>query len=241
MTALRSLLFNAFFFAWTAVLFIICLPLLAFPRRVLLRAGDLWIGGVLGALRVICGLGYEVRGLENLPDGPAIVASKHQSAFDTVVFTRFLPDAAYVLKKELLAVPCFGWYLRRCKMIPVDRGGGSRALKDMIAAARQAAAERRWILIFPEGTRTRPGDSRPYHPGVAALYGALDLPVVPVALNSGLYWPRRSFVKRPGRIVVEVLPPIPPGLDRKDVMARLREAIEEASGRLSGEGAEPAD
>ncbi|MDX1710621.1 MAG: lysophospholipid acyltransferase family protein, partial [Rhodovibrionaceae bacterium] len=192
-------------------------------------------------LRVVCGLSYEVRGLKNLPDGPAIVASKHQSAFDTVVFTRFLPDAAYVLKKELLAVPCFGWYLRRCRMIPVDRSGGSRALKEMIAVARQAAAEGRAILIFPEGTRTRPGDSRPYHPGVAALYKALHLPTVPVALNSGLYWPRRSFIKRPGRIVVELLPAIPPGLERQDFMARLREAIEDTSMRLNDDPSENID
>jgi 1-acyl-sn-glycerol-3-phosphate acyltransferase len=192
-------------------------------------------------LRAICGLDYEIRGLDNLPPGPAIFAAKHQSAFDTMVFTRFLPDAAYVLKKELLAVPCFGWYLRHSGMIPVDRAGGSRALKEMIAAARQAAADDRPILIFPEGTRTPPGQSRRYHPGVAALYSALDLPVVPVALNSGLFWPRRSFTKRSGRIVVEVLPAIPPGLERKAFMTRLHDAIEGASARLRAEAADAVD
>jgi 1-acyl-sn-glycerol-3-phosphate acyltransferase len=238
---LRSLLYNAVFFVWTVAMFMVCLPLLAAPRRIIERAGDVWIGGLLGALRLICGLDYETRGLDNLPEGPAIVASKHQSTFDTIVFNRFLPEAAYVLKKELMAIPCFGWYLRRTGMIPVDRSGGTRALKEMIAEARRAAGEGRSILIFPEGTRTAPGDSRAYHPGVAALYRSLDLPVVPVALNSGLYWPRRSFVKRPGHIVVEFLPPIHPGLDRKAFMERLRTDIEQASRRLNAEPVDTSD
>jgi 1-acyl-sn-glycerol-3-phosphate acyltransferase len=233
MTTLRSLLFNLLFLIWTAGMFVICLPFLASPRRIIERVGDIWIGGVLLALRLICGLSYEVRGLENLPKGSCIVASKHQSAFDTIIFSRFLPETAYVLKKELMAIPCFGWYLTRTGMIPVDRSGGTKALKEMIGEARRAVADGRPILIFPEGTRTAPGSSKPYHPGVAALYKALDLPVVPVALNSGLYWPRRSFLKHPGTILLEILPPIPPSQDRKTFMERLRADIETASHRLS--------
>lgn len=139
---------------------------------------------------------------------------------------------AYVLKRELMRIPLFGLYLRCAGMIPVDRTGGGGALKQMVAKARAAAAAGRHLLIYPAGTRTPPGERRAYHPGVAALYGQLDLPVVPVALNSGLFWGRRAFMKRPGVITVEFLPPIPPGLPRKQFMAELQARIETATERL---------
>jgi 1-acyl-sn-glycerol-3-phosphate acyltransferase len=163
-------------------------------------------------------------------------ASYHQSAWDTFAFLTFLDDGAYVIKKELTRIPIYGWLIIKAAMIPVDRTGGARALRNMVCTARARLAAGRHIVIFPEGTRTAPGTHRAYHPGVAALYSQLAVPVVPVALNSGLFWPRRAFLKRPGHIVVEILPPIPPGLPRGDFMRRLESSIEGTSARLCRPG-----
>lgn len=234
MTALRSLLFNAFFHGWTALCVIAGLPLLLGPRAGIYHLGRLWVRPILAALALLCGLRHEVRGRENLPEGAVLIAANHQSAWDTIIFSVELWDHVFVLKQELMRIPLFGLFLARAGLIPVDRQGGAKALKKMLAAAREAAALGRPIVIFPEGTRVAPGDHRPYQPGVAALYGQLDLPVVPVALNSGLYWRRRGFLKRPGTIVLEYLPPIPPGLPRREFIARLEEAIETRSRALAG-------
>ncbi|HEY7689722.1 MAG TPA: lysophospholipid acyltransferase family protein [Dongiaceae bacterium] len=229
----RSLLFNILFFAWTTIMFVLSLPTLLLPSGAVWALGRLWVQGTLLLLRWVVGLSHEVRGLTHLPAGAALVAAKHQSAWDTLIFSVLLNRPAIVLKQELLRVPLFGWYMRKCRMIPVDRKGRAKALKQMAADARARAAEGRPILIFPEGTRVAPGTHRDYQPGVAALYGALGLPVVPVALNSGLFWGRRSFQKRPGRIVLEFLRPIPAGLERRAFMQELEAAIEAAANRLA--------
>src|SRR5690348_2938702 len=162
---------------------------------------------------------------------------KHQSAWDTLIIPVLLGDPAVVIKRELKLVPFYGWYATRAGSIFVDRKGGASALKDMVAQAKVQVARNRKIVIFPQGTRTAPGEhGPPYHPGVAALYQALGLPLVPAAVNSGLYWGRRAFTKRPGRIVLEFLPPIPPGLPRRQVMAELETRIEAATDRLVAEG-----
>jgi 1-acyl-sn-glycerol-3-phosphate acyltransferase len=234
MTTLRSLLFNILFALWTGLIFVLSLPTLVLPRGAVWWMGGLWVRGALLLLRAIVGLGHRVRGGEHRVTGPAIYAAKHQSAWDTLVFPLLLDQPAYVLKQELIRVPLFGSYLRQCGMIPVDRQGGGSALKQLLKAARAAIAEGRSILIYPEGTRTPPGERRPYHPGVAALYGDLGVPVVPVALNSGLFWGRRSFHKKAGTITIEFLPPIAPGLPRREFMAKLQERMEGASQRLAG-------
>jgi 1-acyl-sn-glycerol-3-phosphate acyltransferase len=236
MTFLRALLFNLVFFGSGALFLSLALPALVMPRWVTIRVGEVWFSFVLAVLRVICGISHEIRGRENLPTTPCIIAAKHQSTWDTLAFVTFIDDASYVVKRELLRIPVYGWLMNKAAMVPVDRAAGARALRTMVRAARARIAEGRQIVIFPEGTRTAPGERRRYHPGVAALYTQLSVPVVPVALNSGLYWRRRAFVKRPGRIVVEILPPIPPGLSRGAFMARLETAIEEACARLSGPG-----
>lgn len=241
MTAIRSLIFNLLFLLWSAFMHAAALPLLLAPRHWLWPAGRLWVGGVFALLRWIVGLDYEVRGRENLPDAPFLIASKHQSAWDTLVFPRIVHDPSYVLKRELLWIPLFGWYLRHYGVIAVDRRGGSAALRRMVKEARREAVRARPVVIYPEGTRTCPGESRPYHPGVAALYKELNLPVVPVALDSGLYWGRRAFRKLPGRIVVEILPPIPPGLSRRAFMERLYDELEGAAARLVVEARPPCD
>ena len=239
MRFLRSLLFNVLFFAWTAGASIVCLPALILPRSVVVRLHRLWARGVLWLLRWTVGLRYQVRGLENLPSQPALFAFKHQSAWETIVFALLVPDFAAVLKRELLMIPFFGWYVWKLGMIPIDRGAAGKALRRMVRRARERLAEGRPVMVAPEGTRTAPGQHRPYLPGVAALYSQLAVPVVPVALNSGLFWGRRAFVKHPGVITVAFLEPIAPGLDRRVFLAELQRRIETASERLAREAARP--
>lgn len=238
MTALRSALFNAAFFAFTAIAGIVCLPLLlVLDRGGVLHMVAWWAGRVLALLRLIAGIRVRVLGAEHLPrEGAALIAAKHQSAFDTVVWLSLLPAAAYVLKRELLAIPIYGWWAAAAGMIPVDRSAGASALLGLLRAAERAAAEGRQIVIFPEGTRVAPGERRRYQPGVVALHERLRLPVIPVATDSGRLWGRRAFRKRPGTITLSVLPPIPPGLPRSEFLQRLESAIETETQRLLDSG-----
>ena len=238
MTFVRSVLFNFTFYLWTMLISIVALPALLVSQRATIWISGLWAIVSLLLLRLIVGLSYEVRGSNNLPRGGAIVAFKHQSAWDTIALWVLLANPAIVLKRSLAMIPVFGWYMRRGKAIIIDREAGARALKSMVVAARSAVAEGRPIAIFPEGTRTVVGAPGSYQPGVAALYKQLGLPLVPAALNSGLFWGRRSFLKRPGCILVEFLPAIEPGLDRRHVMAELERRIEQATAMLVAESQE---
>lgn len=233
MTFLRSAVFNALFLGGSAVMAIAALPLLAAPASWLIAYVRAWARGVVALLRAICGIRLEVTGLEHIPPQGAIVAAKHQSAFDTVVWLVLLPAPVYVLKKELLSIPVWGLLARRCGHVAVDRKGGASALKAMVRGAQAALGAGRPVVIFPEGTRTAPGERVPYQPGVAALALATGAPLVPVATDSGLTWGRRAFHKRPGCIHVSVLPPLPAGLPRAALMPALQEAIEAESDRLA--------
>ncbi len=228
----RAVAFNIAFFAWTAVVGVLGLPFLLMPRRTAMRFGRFWSRGVVLLLRLIVGLDHRVLGLDRLPAGGCIVAMKHQSAWDAILLPVVLDDPAPVVKRELLLLPIYGWYMARAGAIAIDRKAGAAALRPMIAATRQAAAEQRPIVIFPQGTRVMPGASAPYQPGVFALYQALSLPLVPAAVNSGLFWGRRSFLKRPGCITLEFLEPIPPGWPRRRLMAELEARIEAATAAL---------
>lgn len=236
MTILRSALFNLLFLGGSATAAVAALPLLLAPPWVAIGYVRGWSRLVIAMLRVICRIRVEVTGLEHIPPGGAIIAAKHQSAFDTVVWLALLPAPVYVLKKELLAVPVWGWFARRCGHVGVDRAGGGAALRRMVREAVARLAEGRPVVIFPEGTRTPPGQRRPYQPGVAALAAAARVPVVPVATDSGILWGRRAFLKRPGTIHVAVLPPLPAGLPRPALMAALEQAIEAETDRLCGLG-----
>lgn len=238
MIVVRSLLFNVYFFALTATGLFTYWLLLPLPRAALQDAVRLWQRLAFGGLKVICGLDWEVRGRDRIPKGAAVFACKHQSAWDTMAFYALLADPAYVLKKELLRIPFWGWYAAKARQIVVDRRAGLRALKEVAEAARDRLAEGRQVVIFPQGTRVPPGAHRPYQPGIYAIASATDRPVFPVALNSGLFWGRRSFVKHPGTIVVEILEPMPQGLARKPFMAELEARIEGASTRLAAEARE---
>ena len=228
----RALAFNFAFFTWTVIAGTIGLPFLIAPRPVTMQFGRFWARSILFLLRIIVGLDHEIRGLDRIPRGGCIIAMKHQSAWDTLIPLVVLSDPAAVVKRELLLLPFYGWYATRAGSIGIDRKAGASALRRMIAAARPVAAEGRPIIIFPEGTRVAPGARLPYQPGVAALYQALAVPLVPVAVNSGYFWGRRSFLKRPGRIVLEFLEPIPPGRPRRGVMAELEERVEAATAAL---------
>ncbi len=237
MSRLRAALFNAAFFIGTALIGVAGLPVLLLPWRASMWFGRLWSRTMLALLRAIVGLDGEVRGREHLPPGPCLVAMKHQSAWDTLMLPVLFGDPAVVIKRELQLVPLYGWYATRAGSIFVDRKGGAAAMRRMLKAARRAVAAGRKIVIFPQGTRTAPGERSPYQPGVAGLYQALGLPLVPAAVNSGLYWGRRAFLTRRGRIVVEFLPAIPPGLPRRRLMAELEARIEAAADRLAAEAA----
>jgi 1-acyl-sn-glycerol-3-phosphate acyltransferase len=233
---LRSALFDLFFYGLTTGYCLALLPAYPFISAAgIRRVARSWQRLVLWGLRVIVGLTYEVRGREYLPTRPVIVASKHQSAWETLTFHLLVPEIAVCLKEELTRIPVFGAYLMRAGNIQIDRGAAARAIRSLIDGAKRAVTQGLSVQIYPEGTRRGVGDPPDYKPGVMALYAALALPVVPVALNSGLFWPRHGLIKRPGRITVEFLPPIPAGLDRKLFMRRLEAAIETATARLVAE------
>ena len=232
----RSLLFNVVFYINISVRMIVALPTILLPYSFLLGVLRRYAGSTLWFLRVICGIGVEWRGREKLPQGACIVACKHQSVWETFALFMVLPDPTYVLKRELMQLPLFGWLATKARMIPIDRGSHAKALTGMLAAARREAARGRQIVIFPEGTRRLPGAKPHYLPGAAFLYADLGLPCVPIALNSGLFWPRHSWLRRPGTVVAEVLDPIPAGLDKREFLTRLQSAIEQATARLVAEG-----
>lgn len=232
MIALRSIIYNLYFYSLTVSMILACLPLLLLPRQVTVRAMHIWARLTIGGLAVICGTKFEVRGREHVPDTPVLVASKHQSMWDTIIFLTLFDNPAIVLKQELLWIPLYGWFAQKVGMIAVNRGAHAKALKKMIADGRDCLGGGRSIVIFPEGTRKAPGATPDYKPGIAALYTHLDHPCVPVAVNSGLFWPRRKMLRLPGTIVLEYLPPIPAGLKRKAFMAELEQTIEQATEKL---------
>jgi 1-acyl-sn-glycerol-3-phosphate acyltransferase len=230
MPLFRSALFNLGVGILTFGIGLALLPLLASQRSTawVIR---FWARSVLWWLALTVGLRARVTGLHNIPAGPAILAAKHQSAFDTVFWLTQEPLPAYVLKRELLWIPIYGWFAARAGMIPVDRKDGARALRRMLRAAQAAIAAGRKIVIFPEGTRTAPGETRAWQPGVAGLV-RLGVPLVPVATDSGAFWGRRSFLKRPGVLTVAVLPAEPPGQPRDALLRRAQAAVEAESLRL---------
>jgi 1-acyl-sn-glycerol-3-phosphate acyltransferase len=232
---LRSVLFNAIFYLFLIAAMIFLCPALLLGPRAVKGVARLWGRGSLWLLRVMCGIGVEFRGLENIPRGSCIVASKHQSFWEVFALITVFPDFSFVLKRELMWIPVFGWYLARAGMIAIDRSKGRNALAKIVRQARGLVAEGGQVFIFPEGTRRRPGSPPAYKFGVAYIYADLGVPCVPVALNSGLFWPRRSFLRRPGTVVVEILPVIQPGLSGPDFLPVLEQRIEAASDRLVAE------
>lgn len=236
MTGLRSLLFQIAFLSWSTLVALYALIPLGLGRRAhIVSIGAVWSDGINWLLRVICDIQVRIEGQEHIPAGPAMIAAKHQSLWDTAIVLRLFRAPAIVMKQELLNIPIYGSLCLAQGMIAVDRDGGAKALKQMLKDARAAVADGRKILIFPQGTRTLPGEHVPYQPGVAALYRDLKIPVVPVALNSGFFWPKRGLRRQPGTIVLRFLPPIAAGLDRDTFMSELETRIESANAVLEAE------
>ncbi|MGJ0509459.1 MAG: lysophospholipid acyltransferase family protein [Methylocystis sp.] len=237
MLFLRSLVFQILFWCNTILLMLIWLPGLVMPRRVSMELGRTWGRTSLWLVDKLCGLKVEWRGLENIPPGGGalIVASKHQSIWDTFVLPIRFPDFSYILKRELVWIPFFGWYLLAAEQVGINRAKGGKLLPQLIDKAKDLFAQKRQLFIFPEGTRRPAGAPPSYKFGVAQLYAATNVPVLPVALNAGLFWPRRAFLVRPGKVVIEFLPMIQPGLPTREFYEKLQTQIETASDRLIAE------
>lgn len=237
MLLLRSLIFALFFYLSTAIFVVGGSFLLFGPRRWAMAGLKAHAIVSLWLLRVIVGTKMEVRGREKLPRAPYLVASKHQSAWDTFALIPIFSDPAMVMKWELTLIPFYGWFSRKFEHVFVRRDRGPAALRRLVHDANDRARAGREIVLFPEGTRRPPGAEPDYKSGAVALYEGLGLQCVPVALNSGLYWPRRQLIRYPGTIVVEILDPLPPGMPRKEFKARLQQEIEAAANRLIIEAA----
>jgi 1-acyl-sn-glycerol-3-phosphate acyltransferase len=235
MLYVRSLVFNVLFYLNLIALMIFGLPVLLTNRKGVFWLCAAWGKSSLWLLDKICNLKSEFRGLENIPEGAVIIAPKHQSIWETFALEMFFTDYTIILKRELTLVPVFGWYLWRADLIAINRTKGRSALDQIIERTKMLRAQGRQLFFFPEGTRRPPGAPPKYKIGVAQVYVESNMPCLPVALNSGLFWPRRSFVRRPGTIVVEFLPVIPPGLPKDEFFALLQNTIETHSNRLMAE------
>lgn len=237
MMMFRSILFVIWMYGLMALLGILFLPALILPKSVTFWAISLYARGLIFGLRVICGIEVEIRGRQQMPRGTVLYAGKHNCMLDVFIPFLVMPAPAIILKQELLWYPFLGWYALKTAMIPIDRAGNTRTLKKMVAAAKVRAEDGRQIVIFPEGTRTEPGAPPAYHAaGISGLAKAIEAPIVPVATNAGLCWPGRGLRRSKGRIVYEILPPIPAGLPRKELMVRLQADLESASDALVAEG-----
>jgi len=230
---LRSLIFNISFMMWTLVPPLLFVWVVFLPMNYVTAVVRVWQRGATWLSKVLVGIHYRIEGEENIPQGACIIAAKHQSAWETCLLHVLFHDPAIVLKKELTYVPVWGWLAKATGLIPIDRKGGVRSLAIMKKAASDAVKAGRKIVIFPQGTRVRPGLKKAYKVGVVAMYQDLDIPIVPLALNSGLFWPKGCFIKTPGTITLRFLPPIPVGLSRSQVMRRLQHDIETHSDMLA--------
>ena len=213
------------------------LVVLVLPRAFVVALARAWSRYYLWLCRVVGGIHVEFRGLNNIPKGPLLIAAKHQSIWETFALLSLFEDPCFILKRELAFIPLFGWFLAKMRNVPIDRKGGARTLLKLVKAAHHeiGSGEGRQILLFPEGTRRAPGAPPEYRFGIAQIYSGLNVPCLPIALNSGVYWPRRSMKLRQGTIIVDIMPVIEPGLDRQEFFVVMQEKIEEASDRLLAE------
>jgi 1-acyl-sn-glycerol-3-phosphate acyltransferase len=229
---LRSLVFNVLFYTVLVCLAIVALPTFALPPRAMLTVAKWWAKATLFLMRAVCNIKVEFRGLDKIPRGPLVVVAKHQSFWETFVLPGFFNRPIFILKRQLMQIPVFGQFLVKTGMIAIDRNAGVKALLDMTRRAREAVRSGGQLVIFPEGTRRAPGAPPDYKSGFAQIYSSCGAQCLPIALNSGLFWPRRTFMRYPGTLVVEFLDPLPPGLPKDEFLSRVQTAIEDATGRL---------
>jgi 1-acyl-sn-glycerol-3-phosphate acyltransferase len=233
MTTVRSLLFNLTFYLNLIIRMIVLSPIFfLLPRKKAWSIPKGWALSSNWLLAKIAGTTFEIEGLDNIPEGGYIFAPKHQSFWDTYALLPWLDDPVYILKRELTWIPLFGWYVNKMRMIPVDRGARGKVMAAVLERAKAEMKKGRQLIIYPEGTRRPPGAAPDYKFGIARIYADLDVPVVPVAMHPGLFWPRRKFLRFPGHFKVRILPPIPPGLGRDAFHERLIAETEAASDEL---------
>lgn len=239
---IRSIIFNILFYGVLTPLFCICTaPSLLMPRKYVFRVAK-WYQQLAYILELyVMNLKYEVRGYEHVPkdSGQYLVAAKHQSAYETMKLLILFNDPTIILKKSLLSLPIFGWFLQRIEVIAIDRSNREQSMSSLTKGAQKMQHDNRPIVIFPQGTRVNVDTTtseKPYKGGIVKLYRATNMPIIPMAINSGLYWPRNAFWKKSGTVIIEFLPPIPAGLPESDVMKILEEQIETTSNRLIDEG-----
>ena len=229
---LRSLVFNILFYVVFLFWALVALPAFLMPRGATLKIAGWWANTNIFLMRAICGIKVEFRGVEKIPKGPLIVASKHQSMWETISLLRFFEAPFFVVKRELKFIPLFGLFIIKTRMVAIDRSKGGRALLAVMRRAAEEVRHGRQFVIFPEGTRRPVGAPPHYKAGVSLIYSECGVPCLPVALNSGLFWPRRTFLRYPGTLVLEFLDPVPPGLPRDVFLQRIENVIEDATNRL---------
>ena len=229
---IRSIIFYFLLYMWTLFLGIICLPVLLLPIEYVKKLANLWISGIIGLLKLTCNISHEIQGIENIPDYPVIVASKHQSTFETFLLFKLVKNSIFIHKKELFLIPIFGFYLKKSNMISIDRSEGPKAMRQMLNEVRRRVANGNSIIIFPEGTRKKPGEHPDYKTGIAGIYKESEVEVLPVAVNSGHYWPKHTFVKRPGKIIIKFLKPIPAQLEKSEFLKKIELVIEQETNKI---------
>lgn len=221
---IRSLLFDLSFALWTAIIGILWLPITLWvtSTKVINALGFIWAHGSLWLLQTLCGIRVNVVGLEHIPKRPCIIASKHESAWETIFFLKLLVDPVFVLKKELIKIPCYGWHLRAMGMVCIDREDGIASIKQALIGAKKTFENNRHLVIFPEGTRTLHGEINDIKSGIIAIHNKFpSVPIIPAALDSGLYWNNRSWIKKPGIITLQFKPAIQTHLSKDELRNQL--------------------
>jgi len=229
---IRSVLFYFLLYLWTFFLGIVCLPCLFLQSKYVRYIANLWIGGILWLLKLTCGIIYEIRGKENIPNNAAIIASKHQSTFETFLLFKLIKNSIFIHKKELFLIPIFGFYLKKSNMISINRSEGISSIRKMLKEAKSKMSAGYSIIIFPEGTRKTPGDKPDYKTGFIGIYNETESEILPVALNSGYCWPKHTFIKTPGKIIIKILNPIPAKLKKDEVLKKVESIIEEETNKI---------
>ena len=230
---IRSILFYILLSLWTIFMGMVCIPFLVLPSNFLIKPTKFWIWGIFILLKYICKVTHEIQGKENIPSKAVLVASKHQSAFETFALFYYLPKTTFIHKKQLYFIPIFGQYLKKINMISIDRAGGASAMRKMLKETREKVEKGFFVIIFPEGTRKRPGEKPDYKSGFVGIYNKMNTQILPVALNSGKYWPKYSFIKKPGHITIKFLDLIPSNLERTEILKSVEHKIEKETSKIN--------
>ena len=228
----RTIIFYLLLSIWTIFLGILFLPFLLLPSNLLKIPAKVWIKGIFILLEFICGITHELRGKENIPNDPVIIVSKHQSAFETFALFYYLNKSFFIHKVQLFYIPIFGQYLWKSNMVSIDRTGKSKTIRKMLLEVTRRFDDGSSIIIFPEGTRKKPGDVPDYKTGFIGIYREVKRKLLPVAVNSGLFWPKHKFIMKKGNIVIEILPTIDSNLSKNEVLSKVQDIVETASNKL---------